>query len=76
MTMSDMIERVAIAMHKGTDIRLDWCRQLAPIAIKAMRDPTEAMVAAGTKADWDDDPIQRPGIWQAMIDVALDTPIL
>lgn len=100
--MSEMIERVALAIFKSNfhpddaanealiaekraEWPGDWCRaeRQARTAIEAMREPTEAMAAAGEeKVEWDSDdrsggwfPRYRDGdasmIFSAMIDEAL-----
>lgn len=86
-----MVERVARAMFEvghadahGPDIyeeQADWWRECARAAIAALREPTEAMIAAGWEGgDWckptisyhDDDAPQQ--CWRAMIDAALTEP--
>lgn len=78
--MSEMVERVAGAIYDAAgdcdqEMNLAAARALARAAIAAMREPTEAMKAAGGFAymerggmnarDGSDD------IWRAMIDAAL-----
>jgi hypothetical protein len=82
--MSEMRERVARAIHQERyGGQIPWgrfpdaeeeCRQEARAAIEAMREPTEAMMAAvdcgGEKADWLAGKAWKAG-WQAMLDEAL-----
>lgn len=73
--MSEMVERVARAMHIGFDTYGPVARELALIdarkAIEAMRMPTGAMIdrAAGfdEKTPW----AILESVWEAMIDEAL-----
>jgi hypothetical protein len=87
--MSEMIERVARSMAGDIEegfprrVQQSWddlttlakaaMRQRARIAIEAMREPTEAMAAAGDLPGWDD--ITTIGhsleVWHAMIETAL-----
>lgn len=77
--MSEMVERVAKAICEA--IGDDWNREgveglaaayqpMAIAAIKAMREPTEAMIEASNR-EWDGRMSHRSsGAWQAMIDAA------
>lgn len=75
--MSEMIERVALAISGGDDPAsiLKIHRHRARAAIKAMREPTEAMVTAGAGAE--DHEFGVIGLqpateaWRLMIDEAL-----
>lgn len=73
--MSEMIERVARALAKLAD-NDNWNEFVpdARAAIEAMREPTDAMMAAvdcaGEKADWLSGRAWTAA-WQAMIDEAL-----
>ncbi len=81
--MSDMVERVAIAINEsvfGKAMDADErSRKMARAAIKAMREPTDRMVAEGEETIFEDRPhaeewqigATREG-YQAMIDAALD----
>lgn len=98
--MSEMVERLALAMQAGIEGQPGDFEHMDPrphqsyvkaarLAIEAMREPTAAMLAAGTAADWvgevesrdgqsigpsvDWEGKARPGIWRAMIDAALGT---
>ena len=83
--MTDMIERVAVAMAENDSGPMDsalfaihWREfgegyiDSARAAIAAMREPTEKMIDAGSKEQRNilSKPIE--GIWTAMIDAALD----
>ena len=77
--MSEMVERVAKAIERvnaettGLMFR-DLVKEMAIAAIKAMREPTEAMIEASNR-EWDGRMSHRSsGAWQAMIDAALPTP--
>ena len=76
--MSEMIERVAKAIHKVTHDdkwpTCNFCKDAARAAIEAMRQPTEAMIGAGRDATINNDPLAYPDVedtWPAMIDAAL-----
>jgi hypothetical protein len=43
----------------------------ADAAIKAMREPTEAMVNAGYNVGYSPDPLPCDAVWKAMIDAAI-----
>ena len=73
--MSEMVERVALALAKASGIN-DWSKAAhefeddARAAIEAMREPTEAMVDScgnGDAAKW------GRGCWANYIDAALST---
>ncbi len=70
--MSEMAEQVAEALRVFNDERDDYApfnaRLLAKVAIEAMREPTDAMIASGRKHLHCDSCIS---IYQAMIDAAL-----
>lgn len=76
-----MIERVARAMWNTTEVT-SWdgapgsIRRMflngARAAIKAMREPTDAMVDAGLSRDDGADPTNAAGVFTAMIDAALN----
>jgi hypothetical protein len=73
--MSEMVKRVAILIagkmaESYDDDPLGW-DDVAHDAIKAMREPTGAMVDAAW-ASWEDVEGSKGfvGVWQAMIDVA------
>ncbi len=77
--IDDMVERVALALcnhlNEGAaslyeELGEDTARDLARVAIAAMREPTEAMVDAGVEAAVCDN---APLAWPAMIDAALAT---
>jgi hypothetical protein len=59
--MSEMIEKVAIAIRDSFNSNDIDCYPLAKAAIEAMREPTKAMLNV------DDDIF----VWEAMIDAAL-----
>lgn len=61
--MSEMVERVALAIAASDDI--------ARLAIKAMREPTEDMQSAGYNAGHASYREEARMVWQAMIDEAL-----
>lgn len=67
-----MIERVGEALRKeclevfGSTWSNDVAWRFARTAIKAMREPTEAMKGATYMRDW-----EALEIWQAMVDAAL-----
>ena len=77
--MSDMVERVGAAIYGaahddfGVEVTLPRlvCDQIARAAIAAMREPTEAMVAAGEGAQT----LEVPDVWRTMIDKALEKPL-
>jgi hypothetical protein len=79
--MSEMIDRVALAIYRDnayTGSSVDWtdeqwdevderiCKQIARVAIAAMREPTEAMKAAGREHVF-----VCSDSWRAMIDASL-----
>lgn len=75
------IERVARALFPAVfelpRVRLyqadyDEAYRLARVAIEAMREPTDAMGAAGIEADTEWDEVNVRGIYRAMIDAALE----
>ena len=72
--MSEMVERVAMAianrMNEFPCTDLDCARA----AIEAMREPTEAMCNSGDGRYWDD--MTPRAMWQFMIDAALSDPDL
>lgn len=75
----DLIERVARAIYpydahvEGEcdvcDAEMRAARATARRALAAMREPTEAMVAAGKAIMWRDD--MAADVWRGMVDVAL-----
>ena len=72
--MSEMIERVAKAIDESSQPPgcADYSilmKNAAVAAIKAMREPTDAMVDAGDM--WADAPGYSAKAWRAMIDAAL-----
>ena len=78
--MSEMIERVARAMCQsdGDDPERYWrdYEVNARAAIEAMREPTEAMIAAGhlndpLGCDVADAAAVYPAVWEGMINAAL-----
>lgn len=62
-----MIERVAEAIWNEMGTGKSNRRDFARVAIKAMREPTDAMIEAG----WNFPGSQPDDHWQAMIDEAL-----
>lgn len=62
MKMVEKVARAIFDLASVDDVTLPWervtegnrelHREWARAAIRAMREPTEAMIAAGTKADW------------------------
>jgi hypothetical protein len=79
--MSDMIERVERAIASkivilGRPIHHSWAEQAAIAAIKAMREPTEAMAIAGGYEVYDANdefcPEGAADAWRAMVDAALE----
>lgn len=76
--MTDMIERVALALFKDRWPDDEWTPQVredyrghARAGIEAMREPTEKMIEASNR-EWDGRMSYRSsGAWQAMIDAAL-----
>lgn len=73
--MSEMIERVARALARHSYLgETGWMffvhRGIAIDVIKAMREPTDAMVNAGWKSDLDRDTPSE--LYNAMIDAALN----
>jgi hypothetical protein len=84
--MSEMIELVAVAIERESRMRIgtadsnvnavfEGAKLAARAAIKAMREPTDAMLnAAETAASWEnelDERTQASVAWKAMIDEAL-----
>lgn len=82
--MSEMIERVALAISGGDDAAsiLEIHRHRARLAIEAMREPTDEMVKEGGVAVWESNSrntgkmsdwpaIDAKAGYQAMIDEAL-----
>lgn len=81
--MTDLVERVAMALWTNkASLSNPEAESLARVAIEAMREPTEAMVAAGSGVTWwdgkDDEEWEEnvstdtaKSIYQAMIDEAL-----
>jgi len=81
--MSEMVERVALAICRGRRYGCDGecseCQAGARLAIAAMREPTEKMIAAPFEAEldiyWAYTADGRPGgpedVWRAMIDAAI-----
>ncbi len=77
--MSEMIERVAAALceHEGGTFAIDAdvYRSRSRTAIKALREPTEAMIKAADDMDINSMDFTPTGglleVWQAMIDQAL-----
>ena len=73
--MSEMIERVALAISGGDDPAniLEIHRHRARAAIKAMREPTAKMklVGAMTMPDYDPGDNDAEQCWHEMIDEAL-----
>lgn len=78
MSEEPMLERVARAIYVEYPLSMSECRNVAKVALEAMREPTaEMLIASGTMAGWDgcaqgsadDCHIQW---WQAMIDAALE----
>jgi hypothetical protein len=71
--MSEMVERVALIMRAACAQPDTW-ENRARAAIEAMREPTEAMIAASNR-EWDGRMSHRSsGAWRAMIDAALAEP--
>lgn len=76
--MKAMVERVARAIaldllgdEQDADRFWRGHERSAIAAIRALREPTTAMLAAAEKA-WFDDPLRRTTtLWQAMIDEAM-----
>jgi hypothetical protein len=74
--MSEMVERVALALRKH-DVSGTVSRVLARAAIEAMRDPTKAMAHAGSQTNYGYGscaPGRAPttrDVWADMIDAAL-----
>lgn len=64
--MNEMMERIANVIHKYKFIYDEY--PLAREIIKAMREPTDAMIVAGVHHDNMGD---MAGRWRAMIDAAL-----
>ena len=78
--MSEMVDRVARAIKTRFDDRadgvmiMDFARDLAEVAIAAMREPTLAMFEAGdfqTPSFSEGDPERATRVWRAMVDEAL-----
>ena len=73
--MSEMIERVALAISGGDDPAnvLAIHRSRARAAIEAMREPTKEMMAAGSRTmpDYDPGDDDAKQCWHEMIDEAL-----
>jgi hypothetical protein len=70
--MSEMVDRVADAIASAGDASAHY---LAEVAVKAMREPTEAMMSAHLaycegRYEFGNSPTMI-GCWQAMIDAAL-----
>jgi hypothetical protein len=76
---SEMLARVASAMADAAsqpatdDSEWGWLKA-ARTAIKAMREPTGAMIYAGAWYDENFTPESAKTVWQDMIDAALATP--
>lgn len=53
--MTDMIERMARAIHEGTPsyTEMHVCREIAVACLSALEEPSEAMVEAGFRAEHD-----------------------
>lgn len=66
--MSEMVERVALALMEEGGLSAMAAQGLARIAIAAMRRPTSAMCEAAPDVNYDD----AYQAWQAMIDAALE----
>jgi hypothetical protein len=71
--MSEMINRVAKALHESFDfMRKDddciACKKLARIAIEAMKEPTEAIINAGAYDSY----MTLEQRWRNMIKVAIE----
>lgn len=66
--MSEMVERVALALMEEGGLSAMAAQGLAHIAIAAMRRPTSAMCEAPPDVNYDD----AYQAWQAMIDAALE----
>ena len=81
--MSEMIERVAAAIHKDSALEpggpgilsLPTCRLIAVTAIEAMREPTTTMIEAEPPDDGEfnkgNSAAHARAFWQAMVDAAL-----
>lgn len=71
--MSEMIERIA-KIISGAPYPSRNSKTKAERILKAMREPTEAMIEASNR-EWDGRMSHRSsGAWQAMIDAALVSP--
>jgi hypothetical protein len=64
--MANMVERVAAAISDGTILPVH--RQVARLAIEAMREPTSFMIARAL----DTGKVGLDAVWSAMIDAALE----
>jgi len=72
----DMIERAARALWEMGDAGVweDWIPEVRAV-LAAIREPSEAMIAAGEQAPCHDDKgDESTPVWQAMIDAALNPP--
>ena len=70
--MSEMVGRVGDILCDQGCGPSDECERIARLVMAAMREPTEAMIAASNR-EWDGRMSHRSsGAWRAMIDAALD----
>lgn len=75
--MSEMIERVRVALQKHQTVHGPYYEGMARAAVEAMREPTAAILSTmrddlpvdGHEWEWLDD--QAENYWRAMIDAAL-----
>ncbi len=68
--MNEMVERIAVALLANDDeVGAFSARILAKVAIEAMREPTDAMIAAVMNAHDQHRTVAEE--WQTMIDTAL-----
>jgi len=72
--VSEMIERVAKAIYeadgaKGWHLHSAFYLKAARMAIEAMRDPTDGMIGAATRIDFDneDEAAMATNLWHAML---------
>lgn len=70
--MSEMVDRVAAAIHENDGLPLAMARVYARVTIKALREPTEAMRSAGYPEMHSHASLTALLVWQRMIDAALN----
>ena len=64
---NDMVTRLTDILFDGSDLERSSAEDIVRELLAAMREPTEAMVAAGEGAQT----LEVPDVWRTMIDKAL-----